>query len=250
MRNNIWLEFRKMRRLHTLPLLIGLIAAVAALSSASLFSGRTHEMFDNPAAHPWASLLLSYTMMAAMTSPILVAVLASRQTDIEHSGVGWTLAATAGHTPGTLCRAKLAALAILLLPAVLVETLLVIGIGRLAGIQVPLEVAQWAGYTLLLYLVDVAFCALHIWLAARMENQLVSVGVGMLGAFLAVFSLLIPADITKVIPWGYYAVISHVGQHNGNVSYVTVAYGWVAGFLVIVALVFILVTRHLDHVER
>ena len=101
MRNNIWLEFRKMRRLHTLPLLIGLIAAVAALSSASLFSGRTHEMFDNPAAHPWASLLLSYTMMAAMTSPILVAVLASRQTDIEHSGVGWTLAATAGH-PGNI----------------------------------------------------------------------------------------------------------------------------------------------------
>lgn len=250
MRHIIRLEFRKMRRLRTLPLLMGLIVAVAALSSASLFSGSTRDTFDDPAAEPWAGLLLSYTMMAAMTSPILTAVLASRQTDIEHSGVGWTLAATAGHTPGALCRAKLASLAILLLPAVLVQTLLVIGIGLLVGIQVPLEVAPWAGYTLLLYLVDVAFCALHIWLAARMENQLISVGVGMLGAFPAVFSLLLPAGITKAIPWGYYAVISHVGQRDRELSYVTAPYSWVAGFLLLVALVFALATRHLDRVGR
>lgn len=250
MKNSISLEFRKMRRLRTLPLLLGLIIAVAALSSASLFSGSTRNTFNDPAAQPWAGLLLSYTMMAAMTSPILTAVLASRQTDIEHSGSGWTLAATAGRTPGTLCRAKLAALAILLLPAILLQSLLVLGTGLMAGIQVPLDIAPWVGYTVSLYLVDVAFCALHIWLAASVENQLVSVGVGMLGAFVAVFSLLIPASITKVIPWGYYAVISHAGQQSGNIKYITIPYGWVAGFLVLVAVVFSLVTRHLDRVER
>lgn len=242
------LEFRKMRRLHAMPILIGLVIAVAALSSASLFSGGTREAFNDPTASPWASLLLSYTMMAAMTSPILTAVLASRQTDIEHAGSGWTLAATAGRTPGNLCRAKLAALAVLLAPAITLQTFLVIGIGILAGIRVPLDIVPWAVYTMLLYLLDVAFCALHIWVAARVENQLVSVGVGILGAFLAVFSLLIPAPVSRVIPWGYYAVISQAGQSGADIVYVQAPYAWIAGFLVLVAATFILGTRRLDRI--
>ncbi|WP_448232335.1 ABC transporter permease [Microbacterium lacticum] len=250
MRRAVRLEFQKMHRLHTAPIVIVMTVAVAALSCASLFSGSTRETFDDPAATPWAALLLTYTMMAAMTSPILTAVLASRQTDIEHSGSGWTLAATAGLTPGVLCRAKLAILSIILLPTVVLQSLLVIAAGKLAGIRVPLELGPWAGYTLLLFLVDIAFCALHIWLAATVENQLVSVGVGVLGAFLAVFMLLVPGMIGRFVPWGYYAVISHASQHDGGVAYVSPPYPWVAGFLLLVGVVFTLATQHLDRLER
>ncbi|MDK9626852.1 ABC transporter permease [Propionibacterium freudenreichii] len=244
------LEFRKMHRLRTLPILAILVIAVVALSSISLFSGSTRETFDDPTAMPWAALMLTYTLMAAMTSPILTAVLASRQTDIEHSGSGWNLAGSAGYTPGLLCRAKLAALSLVLLPAIVIQTLLVIGIGTLSGITVPLDVGAWAGYTAFLFLVNVAFLALHIWLAAVVENQLVSVGIGMLGAFLAVFSLLVPGTVGRFIPWGYYAVISHVGQHGGTVAYLTPPYAWIAGFLILVAAVFALATRRLDRLER
>jgi putative membrane protein len=118
------------------------------------------------------------------------------------------------------------------------------------GIHAPVDVVPWAVYTVLLYLVDVAFCALHIWLAAQVENQLVSVGIGMLGAFLAVFSLLMPSAISKIIPWGYYAVISHARQDNGDITYMTAPYGWVIGFLVLVAVVFLAATRRLNRVER
>lgn len=244
------LEFRKMRRLRTGLILALLVVAVVALSSTSLFSGGTRENFDDPDAMPWAALLLTYTMMAAMTSPILTAVLASRQTEIEHSGVGWTLASTAGYSPGLLCRAKLAALSLILLPALVAQTLLVIGAGAFAGIQVPFEPGPWIGYTALLFLLDVAFLALHIWLASIVENQLISVGVGMLGAFLAVFSLLMPGPVSRILPWGYYAVISHAGQDSGGVAYVTPPYAWIAGLLVLVGVVFALVTRRLDRIER
>ncbi|GAA3161571.1 ABC transporter permease [Nonomuraea salmonea] len=239
----IRLEFRKMRRLRTAPTLIVLVIAVVALSSASLFSG-------DPAAMPWASLLLSYTFMAAMTSPLLAAVLASRLTDIEHAGVGWTLAATAGHSPGALCRAKLAALGLVLLPAVAAQSLLVVGAGLVAGIRGPLDLGPWLGYTVLLFLVDLAFVALHVWLAAVVENQLVSVGVGLLGAFLAVFSLLAPGPFARFVPWGYYAVISYATQRGGDVVYAPPPYAWIATFLILVALVFALATRGLDRVER
>ncbi|MBF4624586.1 ABC transporter permease [Clavibacter sp. VKM Ac-2872] len=250
MRRAVAIEFRKMHRLRSLPLLIGMVVAVAALSSASQFAGSTRAGFDDPGARPWAALLLGYTLMAAMTSPILTAVIASRQTDIEHQAGGWILAAGAGRTAGELCRAKLVALAVLLVPAVLIQSLLVVAAGYAAGIRVPVEVGPWALYTLLLYLVDVAFCALHVWLAARVENQLISVGVGMLGAFLAVFSLLLPSIASRAIPWGYYAVISQAGQSDAGVDYVASPLGWIAGFLVVVAAAFALATVRLDRVER
>jgi hypothetical protein len=244
------LEFHKMRRLRTLPILVVLVVAVAALSSISLFSGSTRETFDDPAATPWAALLLTYTMMAAMTSPLLVAVLASRQPDIEHSGAGWTLAGAAGFTPGLLCRAKLAAVSMVLLPAVAAQSLLVIGIGTLVGIRVPLDAGPWLGYTVLLLVLDIAFLALHIWLAATVENQLISVGVGMLGAFISVFCLLMPGTVSRFIPWGYYAMISHAGQEGSHISYLTPPYGWIGGFLLLVGVVFTVVTRRLDRIER
>ncbi|MCX4473029.1 ABC transporter permease [Micromonospora sp. NBC_01655] len=244
------MEFRKMRRLRTLPIVLVMVVAVAALSSASLFAGSTQTTFEDPAAHPWAGLLLSYTLMAAMTSPILAAVLASRQTDIEHAGTGWTLASIAGFTPGTLCRAKLAALSGILLAAVLIQTLLVVGAGMLAGIRVPLDAGPWIGYTLLLFLVDVALVALHIWLAATVENQLISVGVGMLGAFLAVFTLLAPGAAFWIVPWGAYALISHVAQTAGEVGYVTPPYPWIIGLLALVGITFTLATRRFNRLER
>jgi hypothetical protein len=244
-------EFKKMRRLRVAPIALVLVVAVAALSGASTFSGSARETFQDPSAAPWAALLVSYTMMAAMTSPILTAVLTSRQTDIENNGAGWTLASTAGFTPGTLCRAKLAALAVILAPTVIVQTLLVIGLGRLAGIEVPLEPwGPWVGYTVGLFVIDVAFCALHIWLAAVAENQLISVGVGMLGAFIAVLTLLVQGWLARLLPWGYFAMIAPVTSIDSEVVYVTPEYGWIIGFLVVIATAFAAVTRRLDRIER
>ncbi|MGI5211781.1 ABC transporter permease [Plantactinospora sp. CA-290183] len=246
----IRLEFRKMRRLRTIPVVAALVIAVALLSSVWQFSSSTQNTFDDPSEVPWASFLLTYTLMAAMTSPLLTAVIASRQTDIEHSGAGWTLAATAGYTPGALCRAKLAALALILLPATAVQTLLVIGAGLVAGMHVPTDIGPWLGYTVWLYLINTAFCALHIWLAAQVENQLVSVGLGMLGAFLAVFSLFMPPAVTRLIPWGYYAVITHITQDGDGFAYTTPQYAWPLAFLVVATAAFALGTRRLNSIER
>lgn len=239
-----------MRRLRTIPVVAALVVAVALISSVWQFSSSTQTTFDDPSQVPWAAFLLTYTLMAAMTSPILAAVLASRQTDIEHSGVGWTLASTAGYSPGVLCRAKLVALSTVLLPAVVVQSLLVIGMGLFAGIRVPLDPGPWVLYTGLLFLIDVVFLALHIWLAAIVENQLVSVGVGMLGAFLGVFTLLTSTAVARVIPWGYYAMISPIGQQGDSLVYLTPPFGWIAGFLILVGIVFAVATRRLDRIER
>lgn len=244
------LEFRKMRRLRVGFTLVAMVAVVVGLSGISLFSASSQKGFDDPAAAPWAGILVSYTMMSAMTSPIFMAVLASRQTDIEHSGGGWFLSQMAGVSPGRLLRAKFVALAVLTAGAVVAQTAGLVAMGLFAGIQVSLDVVPWVIYTALLILVDVAFLALNLWLAAVVENQLISVGIGLIGAFVATFMLLTPPSIARFLPWGYYAMISTITTDGRDLIHTTPPYLWIAGFLALAAACFVLATRRFDRIER
>ena len=250
----VGVEILKMRRLRT-PLITALIVGTSvALCSMSLFSASFTESSHDPHAMPWARLLLMTCFYNGMIGPIFVCVLASRQTDIEHTGSGWNLAATSGLTPGTLCRVKLTALSLLIVPAVTVQSLGIIMLARFRGLSVALDVGPWVTYTLLLALVNTAMCAYHLWLAAVVENQLVVMSVGLLGGFIGIYMLLSPPALARLLPWGYYAIItpakvSMVDSHAAY-EYLQVPMGWVAGFLVLTAVIFTVATRQLDRIER
>lgn len=251
---SVGVELLKMHRLRVLLIAILLAIASVAMSSTNLFSQSTIRSLDNPAAKPWAMLLLGTAFVNAMTGTVFVAVLASRQTDIEHSGAGWNLAAASGLTPGALCRVKLAALTLLIAPTVVLQNSALIIFGRIMGISVPLDVGPWVTYTLLLALVNTAMCAYHLWLAAVVENQLVVMSAGLLGGFIGVYMLLAPPVLARLLPWGYYAVITpaKVSMVNGHdaYEYISVPAGWIAGFAALTAVVFTVVTRRLDRIER
>lgn len=252
-RTSVRLELAKMRRLRTVPVAVVIVAATVALAGSSLMRPSQRPAFTDPAGHVWEELLLGYAMMAAITGPILVSVLASRQTDIEHSGAGWTLFATAGRTPGALCRAKFAALGLVIVPAVVCQSAALVIWARLAGVVVPLDVGPWALYTMALLGVDLALCAFHVWLAAVRENQLIGVGVGLLGSFVAVYMLLAPSWVARLVPWGYYAVIACARMDvtgHGTTRYATPPLAWVGAFLALAALLFVVATRRLDRIER
>ena len=251
---SVRVEILKMHRLRVLLVTALLVIASVALSSINLFSQSTIKSFDNPAAKPWAMLLLGTAFFNAMTGAVFAAVLASRQTDIEHSGAGWNLASTSGLTPGALCRVKLAALTLLIVPAAVIQSVALIAVARMVGLSLPLDVGPWVTYTLLLALVNTAMCAYHLWLAAVVENQLVVMSAGLLGGFIGVYMLLSPPMLARLLPWGYYAVItpakvSMVDGHGVH-EYVQVPMGWIVGFLVLTAVIFTAATRRLDRIER
>ena len=250
----VGVEILKMRRLRT-PLITTLIVGTsAALCSMNLFSTSFTAFLHDPSAMPWARLLLMTCFYNAMIGPILVSVLASRQTDIEHTGSGWNLAATSGLTPGTLCRAKLAALSLLIVPAVTVQSLGIIMLARFRGLSVALDVGPWATYTTLLICVDLATCAYFLWLAAVVENQLIVMSTGLLSGFIGIFTLLVPPEIVRWTPW-YYALITPAARSASTgsqtaVTYIDVPAGWIAGFLILTALIFTVVTHRLNRIER
>lgn len=251
----VGVEILKMRRLRAPQITMLIVGTSVALCSMNLFSASFTELSHDPHTMPWARLLLMTSFFNAMTGPILVSVLASRQTDIEHTGSGWNLAAASGLTPGTLCRAKLTALSLLIVPAVTVQSLGIIILARFRGLSVALDVGPWATYTTLLICVDLAMCTYFLWLAAVVDNQLIVMSTGLLSGFIGIFTLLVPPEIVQWTPWGYYALITPVAMSSSAgsqrvVTYIDVPAGWIAGFLILTVLLFTVVTHRLNRIER
>lgn len=187
----------------------GLIAAamVVAVVLLALYTVVSSPDFSPEDPGAWNALLAGMSLGIPLISPLLLAVLASRQTDIEHQGNGWLLQSTSGITPGGICRAKLAALGIVVAVTTVGTSLIVLATGKLlAGILTPVPLTHWAGFTGCVLVVNLAVLALHILLSAKVENQLVALGIGVLGCVIAVFSQGLPAALAHVTPSGYYAL--------------------------------------------
>lgn len=250
MRRLLKVELRKMRRLHPVFIAVCLGGLIAVLSSATLFTSSFQSSIGDPGFAAWPRLLLSYVVVAAMSSPIMVAILASRQTDIENTGSGWLLAASTGYGPDKLCWAKLIIVGALIIITTWMQTVFIVTAGIISGIQSPLNIGMWFGYTTLLSLVNLAFCGFHIWLSAAIDNQVANIGVGIIGGFAAVFCLLISPTIARLIPWGYYALITPVTAGEHGPVLVEFPYVWIVGFLLLAGILFYVLTERLNRVER
>lgn len=242
-------EFAKMRRLRVPAIAIVLVIGIAGLSCLALTAPDFAESIADPAAHPWQHLLRGMTFAVPLAAPILLAVLASRQVDIEHLGNGWLLSQTSGLTPGQLCRVKFVATGLVLVAATLTASALVCVVGKLAGIAVAFPTGQWLGYTASAVVVNLVLLAAHLLLAARIENQLVGLGVGVLGAFLAVISSGAPAWLAHCTPWGYYALATPVDYRDGVLVSTAPSYLGVIALGLVGAVSFMLFTRLFDRRE-
>jgi lantibiotic transport system permease protein len=240
-------ELAKMRHLK-----IGLIATIMILGvlALSLFVVVSSPDFDPDTPQAWNALLAGMSLGSPLLSPLLLAVLASRQTDIEHQGNGWLLHSASGITPGGLCRAKLVALGIVVSGVTIGTSLIVLVVGKmLASILPPAPLGHWAGFTLCMLVINLAVLALHILLSATVENQLVALGIGVLGCILAVFSQGLPPVAAHVTPWGYYALARAAGYEGDAIQALPIAYPSIAALAVIVGVLFAALTFRFDRQE-
>ncbi|MDO5697234.1 MAG: ABC transporter permease [Dermatophilus congolensis] len=240
-------EFAKMRRLKVWLVAAIISAGTLLFASMQLFSSNYVAQINDPATTHWQSALLFYAMVEAMTAPILVAVIASRLVEVEHVGNGWTSAETLGQSRARLCVAKVAALTPVVAATTLFELVgLVIG-GRLAGATAPLPMTTWTWYAAASFAVTIALLAAHVWLSARVEQQLVSLGIGVLGAFAGVFAMLMPSWLARGLPWGYYAVASPYGMtETGGAAAVPLEWLSVVVFLALATVLLAAAFRSLD----
>ncbi|WP_241484952.1 ABC transporter permease [Nocardiopsis potens] len=240
-------EFAKMRGLRVAAVAGTLIACTAGLS---LLTAVTAPAFADPAGErSWEPLLASMALAVPLASPVLLAVLASRQVDIEHRGGGWLLSQTSGITPGRLCRIKFAALGCVVSAATALQSLLLIGAGVLLGVAAPVPVGAWAGYTASVAVVNLVLLALHVLVSARVDNQLVGLGLGVLGSVLAATATGLPPWLAHTFPWGYYALATAADYRDGALVMLAPDHSAVAALGAAGAALFLLATALFDRRE-
>ena len=236
-------EFAKMRHLHIWLLAVVLLVVITGIT---LYGGVFNPDFDRATDRAWNSLLNTFGAGVLLAAPLLLAIMASRQVDVEHVGGGWLLSATSGVTPGTLCRAKLLALAVLVTGATVVGSGLVAGTGLLLGISAPWPAGRWLGCTVAVLAVNLVLVAVHVIVSARVENQLVGIGIGLLGTILALIASSLPGWVTHLIPWGYYTLASAAGYVGSDLVAVTPSYASIAGLAIVAAVAFGVFTSRFD----
>src|SRR5690625_546662 len=240
-------EFAKMRRRRAGVVAVALMVAVLALTFFSIASGPGLRP-GSPTA--WNAVLAGLSFSMPMAAPLLLAVLASRQTDIEHDGGGWLLHATSGIPPGAVCRAKVIASGLVVAVATLGVSALAAVVGRtLVGIDAPFPAAHWAGVTVCSLIVNLVVLALHVMLSALVGNQLVGLGIGVLGTLVALFSAGFPAALAHLTPWGYYSLIRAADYRGKEIVALPLAYPSSAALAVAALVVLAVVTARCDRKE-
>ena len=200
-------EYAKMRHLR-----IGLITALLLLGVCSitvlsaLNSGLVNHRFDAD-GDGWRLLMVSLHGAVGLTSPLLLAVMASRQVEVEHSGQGWMSSATAGTTPGRLCRVKLLALGLLISPIPAAWGALVVIVGRAVGLTAPVPVPRLLALVAGLTAINLAVLGAQLLASARVENQLGPLALGLIGILLSVFAPVMPLWARYLSPWTAYGLI-------------------------------------------
>lgn len=200
-------EYAKMRHLR-----IGLITALLLLGVCSitvlsaLNSGLVNHRFDAD-GDGWRLLMASLHGAVGLTSPLLLAVMASRQVEVEHSGQGWMSSATAGTTLGRLCRAKLLALGLLISPIPAAWGALVVIVGRAVGLTAPVPVPRLLALVAGLTAINLAVLGAQLLASARVENQLGPLALGLIGILLSVFAPVMPLWARYLSPWTAYGLI-------------------------------------------
>ncbi|MDO4632061.1 MAG: ABC transporter permease [Corynebacterium sp.] len=227
----ITLELQKLRRLKLSILVGGMLLALCLFNLMPLFSSKSTTTID------LAGELMGIETAQALFVPILIAIITTRLVEIEHSGNGWQVFSLAGAAPGTLCRVKFAVLALIITVFTALEILIPLGVCAVVGAD-NMNVAAWVSYGGCVLIMNLLCCMFHIVVAQRFENQLVSIGVGALGAFIAMFCYLLPPVVVRFIPWGYYAIVSTVttSPEAHGAIYINPGwnYVWFVGFAVLV----------------
>lgn len=239
-------EFAKLRRLH-----IGLIAAlmIAAIFGLTFVGAMSTAVESDSTAVSWALPLASLSLAFPIVSPLLIAVFASRTTEMEHQGNGWLLNRTTGIETGLLIRAKLVSSGFVVALSTGAASIAAVFLGALLSIAEPFPAGLWFGYTAAVVTTNLVVLAVHLVVSARVDNQLVALGLGILGTVVAICASGFPSLLAHLTPWGYYSLASAADYRGEQVVTLTPSYVSILALGIVGAAVFSLATARFDRQE-
>ena len=197
------LEAAKLRRKHVSLVVLAMVGAVLAW----LYLDAHQE--GQGSATGWWSLLYAAPIMNSVFLSLLASVVASRIADVDHEAHAWKQLLCLQRT-GSVLVAKLVLATLLMALAVALE---VAGMGAMGTLMhfphVP-AVATWVSFVLLQLVSCLGIVTVVLAVALWWENQFVSLAVGLALALVGLFASLLPQEVARLVPSGYFTLLSRV----------------------------------------
>lgn len=200
------LEFYKCRRRRLLPVCAGWLGVELLWIAAALL----HGMDETDRAAGWQMLLYQLALIDAVTLPVVLSALTSRECEMEHAGVTLKLLETLT-TPGHLYAAKLAWYALITAGLMCVRAAVFALLGAAAGFAGTVPAGKLMLFSLMSWGVSMAIGALQLGLSLCFANQAAALISGIAGGFAGLMSLFFPAWVQRCVPWGYYGRLAVAG---------------------------------------
>lgn len=156
----------------------------------------------------WMDCIYSFATINCIIMPMLVAVIGSRLSDIEHKGNTFKLL-KAIMPSRQLFAAKFLCGSFYLLIAVLLQVGIMIFIGKQRGITQEFPSGYFCYYGLFTFLVSLTLLLLQLILSLQFLNQMIGFCIAIGGTFLGLYSLFFE-NAAKYVLWGYYMLLSPV----------------------------------------
>ena len=97
--------------------------------------------------------------------------------------------------------------------------------------------------------INLVVLAFHLLLSARIENQLVCLGVGVVGVFIGVFGSAFPDWLLYLTPWGYYPLAMPTDFVGMELVYLDLPYLSILALAVVGGSLFLFITGRFDRQE-
>ena len=242
-------EYSKMRNLRILPLLLFLLLGAVGIAVLFALGAGVSVDLKAPDGDGWKVLLGGLHAGVCLLAPLLIAVIASRVTEIERAGNGWLLFAASGTTPGQLCRAKFLALGAPLAAVCVLWGLCVPVWGALLGVPAPVPTGRIVAYTASVCVISLVILALQLLISLASDNQLLAVGAGMLGVLLSMIGAMAPTWAQYLTPWTYYSLVAPMTFTGSDPVYLDAPFPGALVLAIAGAVAFTVITTRLDRKE-
>ena len=209
------LEFYKCRR-RKIPLVCAAVLGVELLWMGVFLARQDAGDLEQG----WMVLLYNLALVDAIVLPLSVATLASRSCELEHKGSTWKLLETLA-APGRIYGAKLGWDALVLGVLLAIRSGVFLALGVALGFSGGVPWGRFGLFTLISWAVSMMVYALQQGLSLYFANQAAALVCGISGSFLGILSMLFPPALIRLVPWGYYGLLSLVGMDWNETTRVT-----------------------------
>lgn len=211
------LEFYKLRRkkLFLMTFLFVVVEILWCIMNSNRTITRNPDMLSG---FEYSYIIMNFVTLNGLFFPILISIITSRISDIEHKGDTWKLLKSSVAPLNSIYFSKFLCTTILISVSVLMQLLSIILFGCFGDMIEPFSLILLLKYTFGTILVSTAIIALHLWIATVIPNQMIAITFGMVGSFIGLTSGLFYQGIRRLFIWSYYLELSPLNYAYDNAS--------------------------------